>query len=52
MKFQAFYFVKDGVLKGIRHLSDGYSNDVEYLVFEKDVPDSVFDIPADYTVAG
>jgi len=50
--FQAFYFIKDGVLKGIRHAEEGFQTiDVEYLVFEKESPDSVFDIPADYTVA-
>jgi len=50
--FQAIYFVKDGVLKGIRNAEDGFADvDVEYLVFEKEVPDSVFEIPADYTVS-
>jgi len=51
--FRAFYFVKGGVLKGIRHAEEGFPNiDVEYLVFEKEAPDSVFDVPADYTVIG
>ena len=49
--FQAFYFVEDGVLKGIRHAEDGFAdNDVEYLLFEQEAPDSVFAIPADYTI--
>jgi len=48
--FRALYFVKDGKLKGIRHAEDGFGNhDVEYLVFEEEVPDSVFEIPANYT---
>ena len=51
--FQAFYFVKDGVLKGIRHAENGFAFvEVQYLVFEAEVPDSVFDIPANYTVTG
>jgi hypothetical protein len=49
---QEFYFVKDGTLKGVRYVADGAANDVEFLVFEAAVPDSVFDIPADYTVVG
>jgi len=48
--FQAFYFVKDGKLKGFRHAWEGGSTEVEYLVFEAEAPDSVFDIPADYIV--
>ena len=48
--FQAFYFVKDGKLKGFRHAWEGGSTEVEYLVFEAEAPDSVFDIPADYAV--
>ena len=54
--FQAFYFIKDGVLRGIRHTWEvegggaKAGTEVEYLVFEAEVHDSVFDIPADYTV--
>ncbi|MDR2687254.1 MAG: hypothetical protein LBB75_05835, partial [Oscillospiraceae bacterium] len=49
--YHAFLFVKDGTLKGIRYAADGFTNDVEYLIMEKEVPDSVFDIPADYALA-
>jgi len=48
--FRALYFVKDGVLKGIRYTEDGMADiEWEYLVFEAEAPDSVFGIPADYT---
>ena len=50
--FQAFYFVKDGVLKGIRHTEEGYGDiDVEYLIFEAEVPDDVFDVPIEYKIS-
>jgi|GEM_PF-4398476 len=50
--FHAFYFVKGGVLKGVRHTEDGFGDiNVEYLTFDKEVPDNVFDVPAEYTVS-
>ena len=52
LKHRELFFVKDGTLAGIRYDVGGFTNDVDYLVFEKEVPDSVFDIPADYTVVG
>jgi len=49
--FHAFYFVKDDKLKGIRHAGDNFADvNVEYLIFEKEVPDSVFDVPANYPI--
>lgn len=50
--YQAIYFVKDGTLKGIRHVSDGFAIDVKYLIFEAQAPDSAFDIPTDYEIIG
>ncbi|MCL2300199.1 MAG: hypothetical protein FWC27_08665 [Firmicutes bacterium] len=50
--FRALYFVKDGKLKRIRHAGDDFAAfDVEYLVFEAQAPDSVFDIPAAYKIS-
>jgi hypothetical protein len=45
------YYVDGGKLKGIRLIaSDGSITDMEILVFDKNVPDSVFDIPSDYEI--
>ena len=48
MKF--FYFVDNGAFIGTRIImEDGGVTDTEYLIFDKNVPDSVFEIPSDYT---
>ena len=47
---QFFYYVDNGVFKGIRTVENGTITSVEVLVFDQNVPDSVFDIPANYEV--
>ena len=45
-----YYFVDGGDLKGIRTVMYGVPSDIEILAFDKNVPDSVFDIPANYYI--
>ena len=47
---QIFYFVDNGALKGKRIIMDGESSDMEILALDRNVPDSVFDIPEDFVV--
>ena len=45
-----FYFVDNGKLAGVRTVDpDGTTEETQILVFENNFPDSVFDIPSDYT---
>jgi len=45
-----FYYVDGGALKGIRSIVGGEAADVEVLALDKNIPDSVFNIPSDYDV--
>jgi len=45
---QYFYYVDGGTLKGIRIISSDATNDFEIFALDRDVPDSVFEIPQDY----
>jgi len=46
---QIFYYMDGSNLKGIRTVSaDGEIIDVEIILFDQNVPDSVFDLPDDY----
>ncbi|MDR1465574.1 MAG: hypothetical protein LBJ11_09805 [Oscillospiraceae bacterium] len=45
---ELLYFVQGGALKGIRTVAAGQTVDIEYEVFDTNVPDDVFAIPADY----
>ena len=45
---QYFYFVDGGVLRGIRTVIFGEMSDMAVTVFDQEVPDYVFDIPANY----
>ena len=45
------YYVDSGMLKGIQTIDpDGSIVYTEILVFDNDVPDSIFDIPSDYEI--
>ena len=43
-----FYYVDGGALKGIRIISNDAATDYEILALDRNVPDSVFEIPSDY----
>jgi len=45
-----FYYVDGAAWKGVRTIAYGETSDVVMLEFDNNVPDSVFDIPADYEV--
>ncbi|MDR0531339.1 MAG: hypothetical protein LBG83_04655 [Oscillospiraceae bacterium] len=44
-------FVENDALKGIRTVINGVTEDKVYDAYDTDVPDSVFELPADYTEA-
>jgi len=46
---RVMYFLKNGILMGTRSEVEGVTTDVEYLIVDEEVPDSVFDIPEEYT---
>jgi hypothetical protein len=49
---QQFFFVDGSTWKGIRSIINGKTQDMVVLAFDTNVPDSVFEIPSDYTMLG
>ena len=45
-----FYYVDGSTFKGMRTIIDGETVDIEIVSFDTNVPDGVFNIPADYTI--
>jgi hypothetical protein len=45
-----FYFVDGGMWKGVRTITDGETSDMIVRSFDRNVPDSVFEIPSNYQI--
>ena len=47
---QFFYYVDSGALKGIRTVISGEAQNFAILAFDKNIPDSIFEVPDDYEI--
>ena len=48
--YRVFFYVDGGELKGIRSMIDGEEADMEIISLDKNISDTVFDIPSNYEV--